>query len=132
MPSQDRIDRREFAAQLAFRSSALTVTALSAASLTSQAVRGEEPASASALSPENRRSTDKTGGKPADGEEPPVELLLLSYLVRRYPSDKYDEQALQGIFRDILGDVARGRQLSEYPLTNSDAPAFVFTAYRGP
>jgi hypothetical protein len=61
---------------------------------------------------------------------PPPEVLLLTYLVRRYPNDQLDEVAIQGIFRDIRGDVARGRALAEFPLRNSDEPAFVYSAYR--
>ena len=61
---------------------------------------------------------------------PPTEVLLLTYLVRRYPNDHLDEAAIQGIFRDIRGDVARGRVLAEFPLKNSDEPAFVSSAYR--
>ncbi|MDB5348472.1 MAG: hypothetical protein JWP89_6849 [Schlesneria sp.] len=66
---------------------------------------------------------------PVAAEVPP-EVLLLTYLVRRYPSDHLDEVAIQGIFRDIRGDVARGRALAEFPLRNSDEPAFVYSAYR--
>jgi hypothetical protein len=61
---------------------------------------------------------------------PPPEVLLLTYLVRRYPNERLDEVAIQGIFRDIRGDVARGRALAEFPLRNSDEPAFVYSAYR--
>ncbi len=63
-------------------------------------------------------------------ELPPAEVVLLTYLTRRHPSDHFDEASLPGIFRDIRGDVARGKQLSEFPLKNSDEPAFVFAAYR--
>lgn len=64
------------------------------------------------------------------GEAPPPEVLLLTYLVRRYPNDHLDEAAIQGIFRDIRGDLARGRALAEFPLKNSDEPAFVYSVYR--
>jgi hypothetical protein len=59
-----------------------------------------------------------------------MEVLLLTYLERRYPSEHFDDQAMRGIFGDLRGDVARGRILSEFPLKNSDEPAFVFRAYR--
>ena len=52
--------------------------------------------------------------------------------MRRYPSDHFDDKAVRGIFGDLRGDVARGRVLSEFPLKNSDEPAFVFQAYRSP
>jgi hypothetical protein len=66
----------------------------------------------------------------ADAHLPPPELLLMTYLVRHYPSHHFDDVAIQGIFRDIRGDVARGRALAEFPLQNSDEPAFVYRAYR--
>ena len=62
--------------------------------------------------------------------EPPMEALLLTFLLRRYPSEHFDDQALRGIFGDLRADAARGRILSEFPLKNSDEPAFVFKAYR--
>ncbi len=67
---------------------------------------------------------------PVATDAPPPEVLLLTYLVRRYPNDHLDEVAIQGIFRDIRGDVARGRALAEFPLRNSDEPASVYSAYR--
>jgi hypothetical protein len=57
--------------------------------------------------------------------------MLLTYLVRQYPSDRYDETTLQGIFRDIRGDVARSRQLSSTSLKNGDEPSFIFKAFHG-
>ena len=79
--------------------------------------------------------TDKPAEKKPDDaatppELPPAEVILLTYLTRRHPSDHYDEAAIQGIFRDIRGDIARGKLLSEFLLTNADEPAFVFAAYR--
>jgi hypothetical protein len=56
------------------------------------------------------------------------EVLLLTYLVRQYPNEHFDEAAISGIFRDIRGDLARSRELQEFPLLNSDEPAFVFRA----
>lgn len=67
---------------------------------------------------------------PAAVEPPPEEVLLLSLLVRRYTSEHYDDAALRGIYQDIRNDRARGRVLSEFPLVNSDEPAFLFRALR--
>ena len=126
MPSPNRIDRRHFAAQLAVGASALTaaMTPLAAASAAE-----DQPVA------EKNEKGDKPAEKPPDEasvppELPSAEIVLLTYLTRRHPSDHYDEAALQGIYRDIRGDVARGKQLSEFPLTNADEPAFVFAAYR--
>ena len=126
MLSLDRIDRRHFAAQLAVGASALTaamspLAAVSAAEdkpIADKNEKGDKPAEKQPVEAE------------APPELPPAEVLLLSYLTRRHPSDHFDEASLQGIFRDIRGDVARGKQLSEFPLKNSDEPAFVFVAYR--
>ena len=126
MPSPDRIDRRHFAAQLAVGASALTaaMTPLAAASaaedkpVADKNEKGDTPA---------EKKPDEAAAPP---ELPPAEVLLLTYLTRRHPSDHYEEAAIQGIFRDIRGDVARGTQLSEFLLKNSDEPGFVFAAYR--
>ena len=126
MSSPNRIDRRHFAAQLAVGAGALTaaMTPLAAASaaedkpVADKNEKGDKPAEA---------KPDEAAAPP---ELPPAEIVLLTYLTRRHPSDRYDEAAIQGIFRDIRGDIARGRQLSEFPLTNADEPAFVFAAYR--
>lgn len=114
----DRIGRREFAQKLT-----VGTGGLAAAVLATSSTSGAETPPAPKL-PED----------PASKPEPPVapvEALLLSYLVRAYPSEKFDAAAIQGIYRDIRGDVARGTLLSEFPLTNSDEPAFVFSPYRG-
>ena len=50
--------------------------------------------------------------------------------MQRYPSEHFGEAAIQGIFRDLRGDLARGRILSEFPLENSDEPCFEFRAFR--
>ena len=126
MASPDRIDRRHFAAQLALGAGALTAAV---SPLASASAAEDKPAA------EKTEKSDKPTEKPSDEaaatpELPPAEVILLTYLTRRHPSDHYDEATLPGIFRDIRGDVARGRQLSEYPLTNADEPAFVFAAYR--
>ncbi len=126
MPIPERMDRRHFASQLALGATGL------AAVIT--------PCSGSA-SAEDKPADKQPDGKPmANGEKKPVEaeaqpelpsaeVLLLTYLARRYPSDHFDEEALQGIYRDIRGDQARGQQLSEFALKNSDEPAFVFAAF---
>jgi hypothetical protein len=124
MSSSDRLDRRQFAAQLTLGAGGLTALMIPLA-----AVRAAED--------QPKASQNEKGDQPAEKqvdhvvpEAPPAEVLLLTYLTRRHPSDHYEEAAIQGIFRDIRGDVARGKQLSDFPLTNADEPAFVFAAYR--
>ena len=62
---------------------------------------------------------------------PTAELLILSALMQMYPSEHYDEDAVRGIYGDIIGDLARGKQLRAFPLQNSDEPTMVFRVFRG-
>ena len=121
MPDPHRIDRRQFAGSLA-AASCVVATALAPSG---HATAADKPAA------------DPAKEAPqADASEKPVppseELLLLTYLMQRYPSEHFEDAALQGIFRDLRGDLARGRLLSAFPLNNSDEPSFVFRAYRAP
>jgi hypothetical protein len=124
MSSPDRIDRRRFAVQMAAGTSLLTASVTPSAATV--AAEGK-PTTAKAGSEE--KGADKQPDAEATAPKPPsAEVMLLSYLARRHPSEHFDDEALQAIFRDIRGDVARGQQLSEFPLTNADEPAFVFRA----
>ena len=114
MESPDRIDRRHFAAQLALGAGGLTAAMTPLAAISAAE---DQPA---------EKQPDEAAAAP---ELPSAEVLLLTYLTRRHPSDHFDEAAIQGIFRDIRGDIARGKQLGEFPLKNSDELAFVFAAY---
>jgi hypothetical protein len=117
---QPQIDRRQFSGSLAAGSglALALVCRLAEATQEKAAVESKEETTP-APEPEAPR-------RPAD------EALLLNWLIQRYPSDDYDEVALQGIYRDLRGDLARGRILSQFPLQNSDEPATIFRAYRGP
>ena len=112
-----QVDRRQFGQQLA-RGAGFTVgmTAIPIVAV----------AEAPAVPPAPKLPVDVG----EDTKAPPPEVLLLSYLVRSYPSEHFDEPTVSGIFRDLRGDVARGQLLSQFPLTNADEPAFVFHAYR--
>ena len=105
MSSAESVHRREFAWQF--------LGGLSAASFVAGTAAAEEKL---------------TQDKPA--EPPPTEVLVLTALVRNYPGERYDETSLQGIYRDIAGDLARGKQLRGVPLDNADGPATVFHAVR--
>ena len=50
--------------------------------------------------------------------------------MRRYSDERLDEAAVNGIVRDIYGDLARSRVLSSFPLDNSYEPGFTFSAWR--
>ncbi len=110
MPNEHRIDRRRFAESLVVSSGAITAMIGSSLSL-----------NAEDKSPVEAKDTPS---------RPSEEVLLLTCLMQRYPSDHFDEAAIQGIFRDLRGDLARGKILSEFPLENSDEPCFEFRAYR--
>ncbi len=128
MSSSNRIDRRHFAAQLA-----LGAGGFSAAMVPLAAAIAVEDQPAQNRTEKKDKPVEKKPDEPAAAPElPPAEVLLLTYLTRRHPSEHYDEESLPGIFRDIRGDVARGKQLGQFPLKNSDEPAFVFAAYRSP
>lgn len=63
-------------------------------------------------------------------ESPPFELLVLTQIVRSYPSEHYTGEALRGMYGDIAGDISRGKQLRSYPLKNGDEPACTFRVFR--
>ncbi len=113
MPNQHRIDRRRFAESLVASTGAVTALIGSSLSVNAEDKPPAEP-----------------GEAPAAPSRPSEEVLLLTCLMQRYPSEHFDEAAIQGIFRDLRGDLARGRILSEFPLQNSDEPCFEFRAYR--
>lgn len=119
MTDTSRIDRRQFTRLLAVAASG--PVALAAAN---SPAADEKPA----VTPADPKPLPKDQEPEA---APPEELLLLSVLLRRYPSEQYNDNAMRGIFRDLRGDLARGRALREFPLTNSDEPHFVFRALRG-
>lgn len=118
MPEPHRIDRRMFAVTLAATSSAAISVLTSPFSANSE----DEPASDS--------KEHQSGDVPEKSAPAAVELLLLKSITQQYPSEHYDDVALQGIYRDLRGDTARGRILSDFSLLNSDEPSFAFIAYR--
>ena len=139
MRSETRIDRRQFAASLGAGSS--VVAAVLASTL-------ELPANDAA---QNKTLTHQPKPAPSPENSPTPEIpapapplhshesLLLNCLQQRYPSlqsgnpsESNHDEALQGILRDLRGDLARSRMLSQIPLKNSDEPCFVFRAYRSP
>ena len=141
MRSEIRIDRRQFATSLGAGSSAVAVVLASKLELSA-----DDAAQNKTLThqPDTAPSPEKTQ-TPAAPTQPPApprpsqESLLLNCLQQRYPSlpqplpsEQNHDEALQGILRDLRGDLARGHMLSQIPLKNSDEPSFVFRAYRSP
>ena len=141
MRSEIRIDRRQFATSLGAGSSAVAVVLASKLELSA-----DDAAQNKTLThqPDTAPSPEKTQ-TPAAPTQPPApprpsqESLLLNCLQQRYPSlpqplpsEQNHDEALQGILRDLRGDLARGHMLSQIPLKNSVEPSFVFRADRSP
>ncbi len=137
MRSETRIDRRQFAASLGTGSSVVAVVLASTLELPANDAAQNKTLTHQPQpvpSPENT-PTPEVPAPP----RPSQESLLLNCLQQRYlslqsgnPSDPNHDEALQGILRDLRGDLARSRMLSQIPLKNSDEPSFVFRAYRSP
>jgi hypothetical protein len=126
MSITDRIDRRQFASRLALGSGAIAALAHR-----ESICADVDPVSARTDDDAKPKQEEKSVETDKHADEP-LELLLLTYLMRRYPSEHFNDESMRGIFGDIRGDVSRGRVLSKFPLKNSDEPAFVFQAYRKP
>jgi hypothetical protein len=124
MNDHGRIDRRRFTRQLAVGAGSLTAVF----SGTSAAIAETPPAPSLPENPPVAPLEKPAPSGTVPPEPPPPEVMLLTYLVRAHPSDHFDDAAVQGIFRDIRGDLARGQLLAEFPLKNSDEPAFAFRA----
>ncbi len=76
------------------------------------------------------QADDKDGEKKPPAETPKsTASLTLELLVRRYPQGLDAEDRLQGILRALARQEHTSRELSDFPLTNADEPAFVFSAY---
>ena len=141
MRSEIRIDRRQFATSLGAGSSAVAVVLASKLELSADDAAQNKTLTHqpnTAPSPENTQ-TPAAPTQPPAPPRPAQESQLLNCLQQRYPSlpqplpsEQNHDEALQGILRDLRGDLARGRMLSQIPLKNSDEPSFVFRAYRSP
>ena len=102
MPQREGLPRREFAKHC--------LGGLGIAALAAPAAAADE--------------TDDAAAKP------PAELLILSALLQQYPSEHYTEEIVAGLYRDVAGDLARGKQLRAFPLQNSHEPACTFRVFR--
>lgn len=77
----------------------------------------------------NRRSTP-AAPTDAPAAPPPPEELLLGALLQRYPSDHLTPERLEGLRAGLRRNLAQGDVLRRVPLSNEDAPAFMFRAWR--
>lgn len=113
MAGADNLDRRAFTRRCLSGVGA-------AAMFAGGAVGDDSPPAKGAVEP-NPDATEQT---------PPAELLLLSALIQQYPSEHYTNEIYRNIYREIVGDAARGKQLRAFPLRNHDEPACVFRVVR--
>ena len=124
MSNPPRINRRQFAENLVAATSA---GALFFASV--QQVYAEDKPAEDKTAPDSPEDAKAQPEPPMPAQEPAYpseEVLLLTCLIQRYPSKHFDNAALQGIHRDLRGDRARSRILSQFLLQNSDEPGSVF------
>ena len=124
------VTRREFTL-------ALAGSAALAAEQSTADGQDADPKDAGPKKPSGKKSEndpDQAKKKPEDlveaREPPPESAYLLGLILRRYPDERLDETAVNGIVRDIYSDLARSRVLSSFPLDNSDEPGFTFQAWR--
>jgi hypothetical protein len=108
------MDRREFARRVSCGAAATALIE------TWQVAVAAPPSTPPAAAPPPRAEE----GPPSKG--PPAPLLVLARLMEDYPSEHYTPPVLEGILQDIRTDLARGRELSAFPLANGDQPAFLF------
>uniref|UniRef100_A0A7C4QQI3 Uncharacterized protein n=1 Tax=Schlesneria paludicola TaxID=360056 RepID=A0A7C4QQI3_9PLAN len=114
------MDRREFARRVSCGAAAAALS--------------ETWQAAAAAPPSAPPAADTSPPRPADAapsKGPPAPLLVLARLMEDYPSDQYTPPVLEGILQDIRTDLARGRELSAFPLANGDQPAFLFPGAPG-
>lgn len=122
-----RFDRRQFTKHLATLSGVATTVLLagSVAKADDELPTAGSPAAPAEAKPDRKEDDRERVARPSE------ELLLLNLIVQRYPSERFDDEAIRGIYGEIRGDLARGRILSQFPLKNSDGPSPAFAAYRG-
>jgi hypothetical protein len=114
------ISRREFAARLSLGAAAIPLAAVPAAALASQA-----------QAPKSSETPINAQPDPTEPKPPTQSELLLDVVRLRYADERLTDEVLEHIRGEIEADLFRSAVLHGYPLKNSDAPAFVFAAYRG-
>ena len=115
------LDRRQFVEKaiggIASLGAATTVIAAEPEQPTSPPIEANSNAAAAAAAADDDDDATKVASE---------ELMLLSLILHRYPSEKFDGTAVRGIFQELRADLARGRILSQFPLKNSDPPSIDF------
>lgn len=121
------LNRREFARNLAVGAALLPLSAPTTCDSAEQQQRSDKNSTSGRHKPDpknNVQQVEKT-------ERPSPADLLLDIVRQRYPDERLSDEILARIRGDLEVDLFRSNMLSRYPLQNSDAPAFVFFAYRG-
>lgn len=121
--SDSEISRRQFSRRLTWGSAVPALAAATFASLTENSDAAESEL-------DQKTEPDQKKEEPEPIPDPPESAWLLGLILKRYPDERYTDKAIRGILGDIGADLARGRQISEFPLVNSDEPGFVFRAWR--
>ena len=99
------------------------------AATTGSAVAGAAGVCMAQATPDPDQSdTPQETAPPAPAPEP--EDLLLAALLRQYPGEHLTDEMLAGIRAGLKNNLAESERLRAFPLDNSDAPAFLFRAYR--
>jgi hypothetical protein len=116
---RQRMTRRGFSQQVA--SASLGTTGLAGALL-----------AAEQSGPNRDRDRPSAPAEPAapPAALPPPEDLLLAALIQRYPSEQFTPERLAGIRAGLRRNLDQGDLLRRVPLSNEDAPAIVFRAWR--
>jgi len=124
------VTRREFTLALAGGAALASDQATAVGQETAPKDAGSKKPSGEKSESDPDQATEKPADEVEAREPPPEAAYLLGLIMRRYPDERLDETAVNGIVRDIYGDLARSRVLSSFPLDNSDEPGFTFKAWR--
>jgi hypothetical protein len=119
------LTRREFATRVTLGAAAVPLAVGPVGALAS------DEAQNSAQSPEKQaKAAAEPTQKPAEAKPPTQAELLLDVVRLRYPDERLTDDVLEHIRGDIEADLFRAAAIANCPLRNSDAPAYVFSAYR--
>ncbi len=121
--SHSPVTRRDFALGLA------ALPALATAAVAQDDKKpADTPPKKAAQNETDEKKAEESG---AETREVPEAAWLLGLILKRYPDERLDETAIRGILRDVQSDIRRSKALSDFPLENSDEPAFAFRPYVG-
>ncbi|MCL6502969.1 MAG: hypothetical protein K6T86_09820 [Pirellulales bacterium] len=123
--NQQRLPRREFGRCLV--GGVAFALPLQATAALQEGVAGSQPPPDASPAAEGQGARD---GALRQGEPRSPEEHYLALVQLLYPDERLGEAELQAVRGQIQAMLARGRALSEFPLSNADEPAVSFAAYR--